>query len=62
MIDKKFWQMIADNWRKADDGIVIPDIQEGGVELIDPSVAKFDAEMDEEIDDILADLGLDDDF
>lgn len=62
MIDKKFWQMIADNWRKADDGIVIPDIQEGGVELIDPSVAKLDAEMDEEIDDILADLGLDDDF
>ena len=60
MIDKKFWQTIADNWSKEDDGIAIPEIQKGGIELIDPSVATMDAKVDEEIDDILADLGLDD--
>ena len=60
MIDKKFWQTIADNWCKEDDGIAIPEIKSGGIELIDPSVAALDAKVDEEIDDILADLGLDD--
>ncbi len=60
MIDKKFWQTIADNWSKEDDGIAIPEIQKGGIELIDPSVATMDAKVDEEVDDILADLGLDD--
>ena len=60
MIDKKFWQTIADNWSKEDDGISIPEIQSGGIELINPEAASVDSAMDDEIDDILADLGLDD--
>ena len=60
MIDKKFCQTIADNWSKEDDGIAISEIKKGGIELIDPSVATMDAKVDEEVDDILADLGLDD--
>jgi len=60
MIDKKFWQTIADNWSKEDDGISIPEIQSGGIELIDPEAVSVDSAMDDEIDDILADLGLDD--
>ena len=63
MIDKKFWQTIADNWHKDDDGIFIPDIEKNpGIELIDPTTLDSDSAMDDEIDDILADLGLDDDF
>ena len=60
MIDKKFWQTIADNWSKEDDGISIPEIQSGGIELIDPEAVLVDSAMDDETDDILADLGLDD--
>ena len=60
MIDKKFWQIIADNWSKEDDGISIPEIQSGGIELIVPEAVSVDSAMDDEIDDILADLGLDD--
>lgn len=60
MIDKKFWQIIADNWSKEDDGISIPEIQSGGIELIVPETVSVDSAMDDEIDDILADLGLDD--
>lgn len=60
MIDKKFWQTIADNWSKEDDGISIPEIQSEGIELIDPEAVSVDSAMDDEIDDILADLGLDD--
>lgn len=60
MIDKKFWQTIAKNWSKEDDGINIPEIKGEGIELIDPTVATLDAKVDEEIDDFMADLGLDD--
>ena len=60
MIDKYFWQTIADNWSKNDDGISIPEIKSSGIELIDPSVASINVKLSEEIDDILADLGLDD--
>ena len=60
MIDKKFWQIIADNWSKEDDGISIPEIQSGGIELIVPETVSVDSAMDDEIDDSLADLGLDD--
>jgi hypothetical protein len=60
MIDKKFWQTIADNWSKEDDGISIPEIQSGGIELIDPEAVLVDSAMDDETYDILADLGIDD--
>ena len=59
MIDKKFWQKIADNWRKDSDGIDIPDIDTDGIDTIDPSVLSFDEELDDETENILADLGLD---
>ena len=59
MIDKEFWQKIADNWRKDNDGIDIPDIDTDGIDTIDPSVLSFDEELDDETEDILADLGLD---
>lgn len=60
MIDVKFWKSVADNWRKDDDGIKIPDINTEGIDVIDPSSLLFDTGMDEEIDDILADMGFDD--
>ncbi len=60
MIDEEFWKLIADNWSKEDDGILIPEIQGGGIELIDPTVAVKDAKLEEEVYDILSDLGLDD--
>lgn len=60
MIDKNFWQNVADNWSKDDDGITIPEIESSDIELIDPSVAFMDKQIDEEVDDILADLGFDD--
>lgn len=61
MINKMFWQKIADNWSTDDDGISIPDIEGSGIELIDPSTAFSDIDLDE-VDDILADLDLDDDI
>ena len=60
MIDVKFWKSVADNWHKDDDGIKIPDINTEGIDVIDPSSLLFDTGMDEEIDDILADMGFDD--
>ena len=46
-------------WKKKDDGIVIPEIDSKGVSEIDPD-ADSDSSIDKEIDDILSDLGLDD--
>ncbi len=59
MIDKKFWKKIAENWRKDSDGIDIPEVDTVSVVDIDPSIVSFDKEMDDETEDILADLGLD---
>ncbi len=54
MIDKKFWEKVAGEWKKADDGIDIPSI------VVDPVVDWGDDEIPfDEIDDILSDLGLD---
>ena len=60
MIDKNFWKRVAENWRKDDDGISIPKISTEGIELIDPSTAFLDLSKDEEIDDILSEMGFDD--
>lgn len=57
MIDKKFWQSVANNWRKKDDGIITPPIDPGPP--IDPDEVPFDEMTDDEIDDILSDLDLD---
>lgn len=61
MINKDFWKKIADNWRTDTDGITIPEIEGGRIELINPSDAFSDFDEDE-IDDILADLDIDDDI
>ena len=52
MIDKTFWAKVAGEWKKADDGIDVPDI--GPIGPIDP-----DPDDPIDIDDILADFDLD---
>lgn len=56
MIDKKFWERIAENWSKDDDGIVVPPIEP-------PIITEIDFNDDisnDEINDILDELGLGD--
>lgn len=60
MINKKFWEKIAEEWKKPDDGIIIPKPDTGGVSDIDPDAVSFGSTTDAEINDILSDLGLDD--
>ena len=60
MIDKVFWQAVADKWSKDDDGISIPEISIKGIDAIDPDANDMGEEFEDEINDILADLGLDD--
>ena len=61
MIDKKFWKKIAENWVKDNDGIELPKDSFDITNVVDikPELASFDDAVDDEIDDILADLGLD---
>ena len=60
MIDKAYWNKIAAEWKKIDDGIDIPKpgTDPDGVSFIDPDEDKGISST--EIDDILSDLGLDD--
>lgn len=64
MIDINFWKRIAENWSKDDDGIVVPDDKEKEAEkakgISDEDLILFDDISNDEINDILADLGLDD--
>lgn len=64
MIKKEFWIQIAENWAIDDDGIDIPDNfdQEAqkAKEITDEDLFFLDDVSNSEIDDILADLGLDD--
>lgn len=63
MIDKKFWELIARNWVTEDDGIDVPDdkkMEEEKVKEIKEDEILFADISNDEIDDILADLGLDD--
>lgn len=56
MIDKRFWERIAENWSKDDDGIVVPPIEP-------PIITEIDFNDDisnDEINDILDELGLGD--
>ena len=59
MIDKKFWGNVAEEWKKDSDGIEIPDIDSSGISDIDPDTIPINGVSDSEIDDILAELGLD---
>ncbi len=64
MIDKIFWKIIAENWSVEDDGIVVPDDKKQEAEkakkIKDEDLVLFDDITNDEINDILADLGLDD--
>ena len=60
MSDKMYWNKIAEEWKKKDDGIDIPKIDTGKVVDVNPDEMPFDSVSDDEINDILADLGLDD--
>ncbi len=62
MIDKEFWKKVAERWTTEDDGINIPIIDGSLIELINPEDANKDSGMDDEIMDILSDLGIDDDL
>ena len=58
MIDKTFWEKVSGEWKKADDGIVIPEIDTGGAEGIDTDETAFDDLSGLDIDDILSDFDL----
>lgn len=66
MIDNNFWKRVADKWAQSDDGIEIPDI--GELPIIDELDDDLDGDMipfdegitDDEINDILDELGLSD--
>lgn len=60
MINEKFWEKVASRWRTTDDGISVPEVDAFGVKDIDPDDLSIDVASDEEIEDILSDLGLDD--
>ena len=60
MIDTSFWKKVSENWIKDDDGIAVPEPTGSDVSGLDPSIFADNPEIDNEIDDILADLGLDD--
>lgn len=58
MIDKAFWAKVAGEWKKADDGILIPDIDTGGAAGIDPDEESFGDLSDLDLDDILSDFDI----
>lgn len=58
MIDKKFWEKVSREWRKTEDGIVIPKIDTGDAEAINPDEVAFDDLSGLDIDDILSDFDL----
>ena len=61
MINKNFWTKIANKWVMKDDGIIIPDDGFEPPIIDDSELLNFDiGAIDDEINDILADLGLDD--
>lgn len=64
MIDKQFWIKIAQNWATEDDGIAIPDDKAKEAEkakgLADEELQIFDELSNDEMNDILAELGFDD--
>ena len=64
MTDKIFWQKIAEKWSRNDDGIVVPDdkIEEfkKAQEIKEEDLVMFDDISNDEINEILADLGIDD--
>ena len=64
MINLKFWKRIAENWAKDDDGIMVPDDKDEeaqkALNIKDEDLVMFDDISNDEINDILSDLGLED--
>lgn len=64
MIDKNFWKRISENWSKDGDDIVVPDDKtmetDKAKRIKDEDLILFEDISNDEINDILADLGLDD--
>ncbi len=64
MIKLDFWQKVADNWIKDDDGIDVPDDKNVEAnkarEIKDEDLVMFNDISNNEIKDILSDLGFDD--
>ena len=64
MIKRVFWIQIAENWALDDDGINIPDNFDQEAQkakgITEEDLIILDDISNDEIDDILADLGLDD--
>lgn len=58
MIEKSFWEKVSREWRKTEDGIVIPKIDTGDAESINPDEVAFDDLSELDIDDILSDFDL----
>ncbi len=56
MIDRDFWVKIAYEWKKPDDGLNIPEIDENNIDLVNPDEDFLDGISSTEIDDILSDL------
>ena len=64
MISKIFWKKIAEHWAVEDDGIIVPDDEDKerkkAKDITEEDLLLFADIDNDEIDDILADLGLDD--
>ena len=58
MINKAFWENVAGEWKKVDDGIKIPDLDTGGAGEINTNEDPFGDVSDLDIDDILADFDI----
>lgn len=58
MINKAFWESVASEWKKADDGIKIPELDTGGAGDININDDPFGDITDLDMDDILADFDI----
>jgi len=58
MINKAFWESVAGEWKKADDGIKIPELDTGGAGNINTDEDAFGTVSDLDVDDILADFDI----
>ena len=58
MINAELWNRIAEKWATESDEIVIPD--DDPIIIPDSDLAMFDEISNDEINDILSDLGLED--
>ena len=58
MIDKAFWAKVSKEWKKTDDGAVIPAVDIGGAGEIQPDEDPFGDLSGLDIDDILSDFDI----